>query len=83
MMGSSISGGVVLGTRQQELHPHNQAGVVAYLWTELGEQVWRRQQLKPRRQKVPAAQHSKCQAHHDAWAKWIVSKKGHFQPGGY
>ena len=33
-------GGVVLGTlgtRQQELHPHNQAGVVAYLLTELGE----------------------------------------------
>ena len=45
--------------------------MVAYLLAELGEQVWRRQQLKPRWQKVPAAQQSECQAHHDAQAKWI------------
>ena len=86
MMGSRIGGGlflVLIGTRQQEPHPHSCAGVVAYLLVELGKQVWRRQQLKPRRQKVPSAQHSEFQAHHDAQAKWIVSKKGHFQPVGY
>ena len=58
-------------------------GVVACLLAELDEQVWRRKQLKPRRQKVPAAQRSERQAHHDACAKWIVSKKGHFQLVGY
>ena len=76
-----------LGTMQQEPHPHSLAGAVAYLQAdllaELGEQVRRRQQLKPRRQKVPAAQRSEFQAHHDAQAKWIVSKSGHFQPVGY
>eukprot|EP00731_Ephydatia_muelleri_P039205 Em1211g2a len=64
MMGSSISGGLFvtpLGPCSKSLIHIAELGV-AYLLAELGEQVRRRQQLKPRRQKVPAAQRSEFQA---------------------
>ena len=64
-----------LGTKQQELRPHNQAGVVAYLLAELGEEVSMRQQLKPRRQKLPDTQHSECQAHHDAQQSGLCPRR--------